>query len=110
VNGIDNDTSDNNDNPYTTTHNPHHFLCKSHILIVAVGVPHAPGCHAVAKQDALAMTMTMGLRLWAGYNSLAIMPLTVRRLARHALDWHRSWSMTPGIRPVVTRAYFAWHI
>jgi hypothetical protein len=47
-NGVDSDTSDNNDNLHTTMHNPHQFWCESHRPLKVVGVPCAPGHHAVA--------------------------------------------------------------
>jgi hypothetical protein len=56
-----------------------------------------------------AMTVTTGLRQWAGNNSLAIAPVRHRRLPSHASDRRRSWSMAPGVQLVVTRAYSAWH-
>ncbi len=51
----------------------------------------------------------MGLRWLAGDDSLAIKPVRGRWLASQALDWCRSWSMTPGIRRAMMRAYSAWH-
>jgi hypothetical protein len=103
-------TSDDDNDPHTTTHNSHQFLWESHHQpLEVVGVPRAFGRHVVASQDALAMTATTGLRWRAGNNSPAIMPARSWRLASHVLDRCRSWSMNPGIRPMVTWAYLAWH-
>jgi hypothetical protein len=41
-------TSDNDNNPHTTTHNSHQFLCKFHRPLKAVGVLCTLGRHAVA--------------------------------------------------------------
>jgi hypothetical protein len=52
-------------------------------------------------------------RRWACSGGLAMTALITsarcRCLPSHASDQHRSWSVTPGIRPAVTLAYSATH-